>query len=116
ELYDLEAQITADMQANLHDEPVPVPDYSNPFSVPKEVIFREAVGEAQQVGLLPDSPIFPATPWDLYVYDTHEDINVGFQKTKTLSIHLPPDVWMAWALTWAQGLTVMEHMLLAMFP
>ncbi|KAF8837779.1 hypothetical protein BDN67DRAFT_908618, partial [Paxillus ammoniavirescens] len=110
---DLEAQITADMQQNLHDEPVPMPDHSNPFSSPEIIIFRKAVAEAEMVDLLPDSPVFPATHWDLHTYDTHEDIDVGFRKTKTLTIHLPPDVWMPQALAWAQGLTVMEHMLLA---
>ncbi|KIK79676.1 hypothetical protein PAXRUDRAFT_160712, partial [Paxillus rubicundulus Ve08.2h10] len=109
----IEAQITADMQQNLHNKPVPMPDHSNPFSSPEIIIFREVVAKAEMVDLLPDSPIFPATHWDLHTYDTHVDINVGFWKTKTLTMHLPPDVWMPQALALAQGLTVMEHMLLA---
>ncbi|KAG1856469.1 hypothetical protein F4604DRAFT_1590356 [Suillus subluteus] len=91
----LQEEIVADMQLNLHDQPVPVPDNSNAFPSPKaEAIFYQALADVQSAGLKPDNTFFPASEWAIDTYETHEDISVGFRKTKTLSMHLPPEIWM----------------------
>jgi hypothetical protein len=61
---------------------------------------------------MPDSPHFPASQWNLSTYDTHENIVVGFQKTRSLVVHLPPEIWMPWALLWSRALSVLQYLLL----
>jgi hypothetical protein len=74
-------------------------------------IFCEALAEVQSAGLKPDNTLFAASEWAIDTYETHEDISVGFRKTKTLSVYLPPEIWMPRALAWAQGLSVLHHLL-----
>ncbi|KAG1889907.1 hypothetical protein F4604DRAFT_1568299 [Suillus subluteus] len=108
----LHEEIIADMQSNIHDQPVPVPNNSNPFPSPEaEVIFCRALADVQSAGLKPDNVLFPASQWVIDTYETHEDISVGFRKTKSLTIHLPPEIWMPRALDWAQGLSVLHYLL-----
>ncbi|KAG0707406.1 hypothetical protein DFH29DRAFT_796927, partial [Suillus ampliporus] len=108
----LREDIAADLQSNLHDQPVPVPDNSNPFPSPEaEDIFRQALTDVQSAGVKPDNAFFPASEWAFDTYETHEDISVGFRKTKTLMMHLPPEVWMPRAVVWAQGLSVLHYLL-----
>jgi len=109
---ELREEIMADVRSNLHDQPVSVPDHSYPFPSPEaEVIFRQALAEVQSAGLKPDNILFPVSEWSIDTYDTHEDISVGFRKTKSLSVYLPPEIWMPRALAWAQGLSVLHHLL-----
>jgi hypothetical protein len=104
--------IATDIQSNLHDQPVLVPDHSNPFSsLEGEAIFRQALADVQSAGLKPDNTLFPASDWSIDTYETHEDISVGFRKVKTLLVHLPPEIWMPRALAWAQGLSVLHYLL-----
>ncbi|KAG1849628.1 hypothetical protein DFJ58DRAFT_662291 [Suillus subalutaceus] len=108
----LQEEIAADMQSNLHDQPVPVPDHSNPFPSPEvEAIFCQALADVQSAGLKPDNSFFTASEWAIDTYETHKDISVGFRKTKTLLMSLPPKIWMPQALIWAQGLSVLHYLL-----
>ncbi|KAG1883227.1 hypothetical protein F4604DRAFT_1920409 [Suillus subluteus] len=75
----LQEEIVANMQLNLHDQPVPVPDNSNAFPSPKaEAIFYQALADVQSAGLKPDNTFFPVSEWAIDTYETHEDISVGF--------------------------------------
>ncbi|KAG1843459.1 hypothetical protein DFJ58DRAFT_665268, partial [Suillus subalutaceus] len=75
----LQDEIASDLQSNLHDQPVPVPDNSNPFPSPEaEVIFHQALADVQSAGVKPDDTFLPASEWAINTYETHEDISVGF--------------------------------------
>jgi hypothetical protein len=92
EMHDLRDMIVADIEGNLNGEPVPVPKHANPFPpLEAEMIFCQALTDIQGSDIMPDSPHFPASQWNLSTYDTHENITVGFQKTRSLVVHLPPD-------------------------
>ncbi|KAH7919171.1 hypothetical protein BV22DRAFT_1023459, partial [Leucogyrophana mollusca] len=107
----VEGEIASDMAANIHHEPVAVPEYSNPFpSADIEDLFYQALADVEASGLLPDSLTFPAFRWNLYSYDSHEDITVGFRKAKTLTIPLPPTVWCHELLDgYMQGFRLCSH-------
>lgn len=108
----LHEELIADLQSNLHDQPVPVPDNSNPFPSPEvEAIFCRALDDVRSAGLKPDNIFFRASEWAIDTYETHEDISVGFRRTKSLVMHLPPEIWMPRALEWAQGLLVLHYLL-----
>ncbi|KAG1731007.1 hypothetical protein EDB19DRAFT_2010067, partial [Suillus lakei] len=113
EMHDLRDMIVADLEENLNGEPVPVPKHANPFpSFEAETIFHQALTEIREADIMPDSPYFPASQWNLSTYDTHEDITVGFRKMRSLVVHLPPEIWMPRALLWSQALSVLQYLLL----
>ncbi|KAG2117379.1 uncharacterized protein F5147DRAFT_567609, partial [Suillus discolor] len=113
EMHDLQDMIVADLEENLNGEPILVPKHVNPFpSFEAETIFHQALTDIREADIMPDSPYFPALQWNLSTYDTHEDITVGFRKMRSLVVHLPPEIWMPWALLWSQALSVLQYLLL----
>ncbi|KAH7908744.1 hypothetical protein BJ138DRAFT_1012174, partial [Hygrophoropsis aurantiaca] len=113
EMQCLEGEIAADLESNLNHEPIAVPEQRNPFpSAEIEALFHQALADVQAEGHLPGTLAFPTSEWDLKSYPTHEDITVGFRRAKTLTVPLPPNVWMPRAIIWAQALQVLEHFLL----
>jgi len=113
EMHDLRDMIVADIEGNLNGEPAPVPKHANPFpSLEAEMIFCQALADIQGSDIMPDGPHFPASQWNLSTYDTHENITVGFRKTRSSVVHLPPEIWMPRALLWSRALSVLQYLLL----
>lgn len=111
----LEGEIAEDMQGNLNHEAIPVAEHHSPFaSCESKNLFMQALAEVQESGLIPDHPDFLASDFHLTSYPTHEDITVGIRRSKSVTLHLPPQIWMPRAQSWAQALHLLEHFMMAL--
>jgi hypothetical protein len=97
--------LIADEQANdIRHEAVEVPSNGSPFSPELQAVFFDALQvQAQEIipedfGLLLDS------------YPTMETIHLG-RGGKKITVVLPLDIWLPRALAWAQGLELMNGLI-----
>lgn len=109
----LQRNITADIQKNIKHKPVKVPRHSNPFAEldpTVQTIFEGALHEVQRAGSIPEGFGLLSDEWEDTEYPSHEHIKVGRRATK-LSVQLPEETWYPRAVSWAQGLYVITHVL-----
>ncbi|KAJ7254470.1 hypothetical protein C8J57DRAFT_1076161, partial [Mycena rebaudengoi] len=98
--------LIADEQANdIRHEAVEVPLNGSPFSPELQAVFFDALQEVQAQEIIPED--FGLL---LDSYLTTETIHLG-RGGKKITIVLPLDIWLPRALAWAQGLELMNGLI-----
>ncbi|KAJ7245205.1 hypothetical protein C8J57DRAFT_1438317 [Mycena rebaudengoi] len=98
--------LIADEQANdIRHEAVEVPSNGSPFSPELQAVFFDALQEVQAQEIIPED--FGLL---LDSYPTTETIHLG-RGGKKITVVLPLDIWLPRALAWAQGLELMNGLI-----
>ena len=76
-IQDLGSQIGTDQQANVHHEPIAIPNTSNVFPSDEVVeLFHQALSDADADNMIPEGFLLSDDNW-LDGYPTHEMITIG---------------------------------------
>ncbi|KAJ7602094.1 hypothetical protein DFH06DRAFT_1024231, partial [Mycena polygramma] len=102
---DIDDMIADDQTRDVRHEPVEVPSHNGPFNPELEAVFFEALEAVKAQNIVPES-----FDLNLDAYPLRESIHLG-RGGKRISVILPVDVWWPRALLWAQGLDLMDRMI-----
>ena len=104
----LRDRIASNLHKNVNHQPVKPPRSQNPFTSEALAVFQHYFAKVQRRGLLPEGYGVCEEEWEEEGYPEEEEIIVGRRKRKFF-IHLPKEIWLTRAETWAQGLYVMQR-------
>jgi hypothetical protein len=108
---DLQTQIVVDLQANVNHKPVTVPWVQIPLSNPAHAaLFNNTFTQVCLAGAVPDGSSVKPVEWGTGRYPDHKCISVG-RRSWQLVIQLTLHIWLPRAITWTQGLHVMQTLL-----
>jgi hypothetical protein len=97
-------QILESQEANIHHDPVPVPEHTDPFDSPQErQTFLTSLKIMCQEEIVPCGYQLNPDEWGENGYPSFEIIPAGRHKRKELRISLPDAVWRPRAELWAQA-------------
>lgn len=108
----LENMIAEDQEHNIRHAPVPVARHRNPFETDEEEAeFFSLLGAVANGNIVPAGYGVLQEEWDEDNYPEREIINVGARAVE-LEVTLTREVWLPRAICWAQGLDVMERLII----
>jgi hypothetical protein len=103
----LHEAISSHVSANVKHKAVKCPWHHCPFADLTHVaMFGEALRDVQANGLIPDGYGLNMSSWDGGEYPTSEPVRFG--QTKEVLVELLLGIWLPRAITWVQGLYVMN--------
>lgn len=107
---DLGERIAEDQSANLHHEPVKVPEQTDPFSSDlHRQAFLASLTAVREQGILPAGYRLHDEELDTGTYPAYEIIKSGRRGTKQLRIALPLFQWRPRAELWGQALDILNR-------
>jgi hypothetical protein len=107
---DLGERIAEDQSANLHHEPVEVPEHADPFlSDEHRQAFHAALAVVREQGSLPVGYCLYDEELDTDGYPAYEIIKSGRHGTKELRVALPYFQWRPRAELWCQALDILNR-------
>lgn len=105
----LEAEIIAEQSSHVRHAAVNVSPTVSPFhTIQTFDVFRLALQETQEWGLIPLDYGVAEDEWTGGLYPEIELISVGRSKQEYM-VELPFKVWWTRSMLWAQGLDIMTH-------
>lgn len=109
--WDIQEQISENIQHNFHHEPVAVPKHRGPFTTDaSHVAFQGLVTSLLQQNAIPSGYGMLPEEWD-DDYPPYEPIYSGRRGGRTLDISLPDHIWRPRAEVWVQALHSMNEVL-----
>lgn len=110
---DLDRHLSADQEWHVRHPPIPVPQNNSPFtSEDTAIAFYSCLQEIQKQEIVPSHYGVSEEEWpEVGVYGTFERIQRG-RNNRHIDVELPFSVWWPRAVKWAQGLELMNILLL----